>query len=290
MWWTWVLGCRPPEAPEGLDASLLALLRDFHADDEVLSADLTGLMAWFDADGAEFLDAKADLDNVGAFQLGPLSRAETARLPVEGDPDPALAPGVVSVAEMACGWAEAEALLVRADQQVVFDTTWDDYARTYDTPRRDFEAARADGAAPIRDEIGDDALLDHPDTLLVTRNEARASQLTYHMTLDLEVRFRHGTFRIGGEDRDAFLVLGFMPHEGRTDDDTAGIAQSYSIDVDVSRPGGRTLRVFGAWSQLDSPLLPADSPFVLTSGVNESQDAAARMSAICGGEVDLPRE
>lgn len=296
--WLWLAGCHaPPEAPEGLDDSLSLLLRSFHADDDTLAAGLTGLVTWFDTEGEALLGGRADLDNVGAYGLRRLDRADTAQLPVEGDPDPAAAPGVVSVAEMGCALSDAEALVVRPDQHVVFDTTWNDYDRTYVTDRALFAAGEAD---PVRDPIldagdpGDAAALTaHPDALMLTDNVATASQLGYTITLDLDLRFRHGSYDLDGEPTDAYLVLGFMPHAAftRDDDGQNGIAQSYSLDVNIARgttAQPRTLRVFAAWSELSSPLLAADSPLVLSQGVNTSQDAAERMNAICAGDVTLP--
>lgn len=285
----WALGCHaPPEAPDGLDDSLAFLFREFHSDDAQVGAGLAGLVTWFDTEGDALLGGHADLDNVGAYELRRLTRDDTVRLAVEGDPDPADAPGVVSVAEMSCALPEAEGLVIRADQQVVFDTTWTAYDRAYDTDRAAYEAADEQ----VREPIADEDLAAYPGALLLTTNAASASELGYSLTLDLDLRFRHGTFELDGVPTDAYLVLGFMPRPAHTRDDDGenGIAQSYSLDVNVARPGGTTLRVFGAWSELDSPLIAADSPFVLAQGVNESQDAANRMSRICSGEIALPPE
>src|SRR5687768_3545923 len=98
-------GCRHlTEAPSGLEDSLRFLYREFYADDDTVAAGLTGLLDWIDRDGAEMLGGRADLENVGAFELGPLDRSDLARTPVEEDPDPTGAPGVVSIASMACRW------------------------------------------------------------------------------------------------------------------------------------------------------------------------------------------
>lgn len=285
-----LLACsRPPPAPEGLTDSLRMLLREFHADDDTVSAALTGLMDWFDDEGGELLDAKADLYNVGSFQLELLEPDDIARLPTEHDPDPSLAPGVVSLAEMACKLPRAEGLLVRPDQDVVFEGTWKTYSRDFVTSRGEYEGTDYDAVGAIREEIPEEAIDQHPDGLLLTMNHASASKFGFEMEFDLDERLRHGTFDVQGEPTDAVLVLSFWPHAA----DAGGgnsIVQAWAIEVDLARPGGKTLRVFGAWSQLESSLIEADSALVLTTGVNEAQGTAERMSGICAGEIDIPPE
>jgi hypothetical protein len=284
------MACRHlAEAPSGLEDSLHYLYREFYSDDETLAAGLTGLLDWVDADGDELLGERADLENVGAFQLGSLAHDDLLRTPVEGDPDPALAGGVVSVASMGCDWKRAEALLVRGDQDVIFEGTWDSYQRDYDTARSEFEAARDAEIEPVREEILEEELLEKPTALLITRNAVQTTELTFTLDFDLVLHFRHGRWEIQGEEREAFLILGFVPEPSFTDGGKTGIAQSYSIDVNIAQ-GGETLRVFGAWSELVSSILESDSPFILSSGVNKAQDTAERLSEICAGELQIPGE
>jgi hypothetical protein len=284
-------GCRHlTEAPSGLEDSLRFLYREFYSDDDTVAAGLTGLLDWIDQDGAEMLGERADLENVGAFELGPLDRSDLVRTPVEEDPDPSGAPGVVSVASMACRWERAEGLLVRGDQDVVFEGTWDLYDRAYGTSREVYEAARDEGIDPVRDEIPEDGLGDQASALLLTDNTVEASELGYTLSFDVRLQFRHGLWEVQGEERPAFLILGYMPAAAWTDGGETGLRQSYSIDVNIEDEPGSTLRVFGAWSEMVSPLLPADSPMVLASGVNKAQDTAERLSRICAGELEIAPE
>jgi hypothetical protein len=280
---------RPPEAPAGLTESLTFLLREFQADDDTVGAGLTGVMNWFDEDGAELLDAEADLDSVGAFQLDALTPGDVERLPVDGEPDVALAPGVVSVAEMPCRLARAQELLLRADQDVVFEGTWRSYDRTFVTPRAPWEDAPLDEVGGVREDIVEDDLGAHPDALLATTNAVVAKDFGMEIGFDLDLRLRHGRFAVQGEPTEALLILSFLPRPSTEVRDSA-IVQSWSIEMDLARAGGRTLRVFGAWSQLESPFLAADSAMVLTTGVNEAQQTAERMSSICAGELEIPPE
>lgn len=292
MWWIVLAGCRtPPPAPEGLTDSLRYLLRNFHEDDDTVAAGLSGLLHWFETDGDALLDAKADVDNVGAFTLEDLQRSDVARFDVEGSPNPADAPGVVSVGEMGCPLARTQELLVRGDQDVVFGSPWQAYDRTFVTPRGAFEAAALDALAPIRDPIPEEDLESHPDALLWTTNVVDSAKLGFTMRFDLDLRFRHGTYALeDGEPVEALLAAGFFPHAAEADSGGHAIRQSWSIEADVARPGGRTLRVFGVWSELDSALLAADSPMVLATGVNESQATAERMTQICAGDRTIPAE
>ena len=59
--------------------------REFDADDATFSAGLTGFMRWFEADGDELLDQRADLDNAGAFSLEPLVMDDIEELPLPDD-------------------------------------------------------------------------------------------------------------------------------------------------------------------------------------------------------------
>ncbi len=288
----WILAmtaCKaPPDAPSGLDESVKFLYRDFYADDATVGAGLTGLLDWFDEDGGELLDARADLDSVGAFSLTPLSADVVASVDVEGRPDPATASGVVSVSEMACRWDEAEALLVRPDQDRVFAGDFDSYERTYATDREAFEAATDAGVFEAQKDALDLADLSSvdPGSLLLTENQASSTELGVTVPFDLVLHFRHGRYEIQGEEAEAFLILGYFPREAVSDGGETRMVQNYSIEVNVAR-GKKTLRVFGNWTELDSSILASDSPLVLTSAVNKSQDSAERVSKICAGDETI---
>lgn len=281
--------CKPPEAPAGLNDSLKYLLREFHSDDASVAAGLSGLMAWFEADGGELLGERADLTNVGSFQVDDLTPSDVSRFSVEGDPDVTAAPGVVSVSEMGCRLERASELLIRPDQAVVFDGTWKTYERGFVTSRATWEGTPLDDVGPVGDAIGEDALDAAPDALLVTDNAVSASEFGFTVTFDLDLRFRHGVFEVDGEPTEALLALSYMPRPSEGGGGNT-IAQSWSIEADLARPGGSTLRVFAAWSELDSALIAADSGPVLAAGVNKAQDTAERLSRICAGEIAIPSE
>lgn len=282
---------RPPEAPAGLDDSARYLYRNFYADDETISAGLTGLMDWYDQDGDELLGEKADLESVGAFSLTELDEADIAQIPMEGSPDPAQAYGVVALAEMACRWDEAEALLVRSDQDVVFDGSFDTYGRTYETARASFEAATASGDfEAVKDAIDPTAFAEvDPATVLLTRNAVQTTEFGVTIPFELFLHFRHGVYTIQGEEAEAFLILGYVPRKATSEGGDNSLVQNYSIEVNAAR-GGKTLRVFANWNELESSLVSSDSALVLSSAVNKAQDSAQRLSEICAGSIDIPGE
>ena len=156
----------PPEAPSGLNESTAYMVRNFYADDATFQAGVQGFVEWFETEGQEILGVAADLESTDAFSVASLTDEDLAHLPldaevitepgtpVEGETDlpsdavltprdPARATGVVSLANMDCTWKDAEALLVRPDQDSVFSGDWEGYERTYATPRETYEGATA---------------------------------------------------------------------------------------------------------------------------------------------------
>lgn len=283
---------KPPEAPEGLDASSRFLFREFEADDDVIGAGLTGLMNWYDEDGDELLGAKADLESVGSFSLQPLETSDVERLPLADDGrDLENAVGIVALAQMKCDWTEAEALLVRHDQEVVFEGSFVDYDRTYLTSRPTFESATDATDFPrVREALelyADDLDLgDLEAAVLMTENTAVTKKAGVTMEFTMQLHLRHGTFDVQGEPTEALLILTFLPEAAYGEGGTNSMQQSYSIEVNVAR-GNETLRLLATWVHIDSIL---NDGAVATAGVNESQSAAERMSAICAGDIDIPAE
>jgi len=284
-------GCTaPPDAPEGLDDSVKHLYRGVYGSAEEVGAGLTGLMNWFDKDGGELLDATADLDSVGAFSLSALGPQDVAHVALEDDPDPGLASGVVSLAEMRCSWDEAERWLVRRDQDVVFEGDFDSYSRTYDTSRATFEdASDNETFAPIEETLTDATLTDSPSTILLTTNDAASTEIGVTIPFELALHFRHGIWEVQGEEVAGMMILGYFPRRAESDGGANAIEQNYSIDINLARGKGKTLRVFGNWTELTS-LFDSDSAVVLTTAVNKAQASAERLSQICAGDVTVGKE
>jgi hypothetical protein len=178
---------------------------------------------------------------------------------------------------------------VRSDQEAVFEGPFRGYQRKYVTARGAFESADLGALEEIREEIPEEGLDLQPDSLLLTENQVESSKLGISMNFDLVLRMRHGTYDVQGEPTEALLILGYFPHSAEAESGDV-LNQSWSIEVNLDRPGRRTLRVFGTWSELQSALLPPDSVYVLTTAVNEAQDTSERMSRICAGELDIPPE
>ncbi len=282
---------KPPTAPEGLDDSMKHLFRGYYGSDEDIGAGLTGLMNWFDREGYELLDTKADLNNVGAFELSTLAKSDVQHLERNDDTDPSTAPGVVSLAEMDCRWREAEGLLVRRDQEVVFEGDFDTYDRDYVSSRKQYEQASSTGEYdPISEVIDPNELDAVPASLLRTYNETQASELGVTISFDLVLHFRHGSFVVQDEDTSAFLVLSWIPERAESDGGANSMEQNFSIDVNLQREKGRTLRVFANWTEVHSPWFDSDSAIVLSSAVNKSQKSAERLGEICAGEEQIPPE
>ena len=286
----------PPPAPEGLDDSTKFLYREFYGDDDTIGAGLTGFMNWYDEDGDELLGQTASLDSTGAFSLQNLTESDIDHLPVAGDGrDLTLASGVVALAEMDCSWDEAEALLVRSDQDVVFKGDFDTYDRTYITSRPLFEDA-TDGLdfAAIKEpldvfsdgfEIGDLG-----SSVLMTSNDAQSTELGVQIQFGIELNLRHGIYDIQGVPTEAMLIETFLPERAEGKNGTNSMEQSYSVEINIARPGGKTLRMLANWVQLESPLVASDSPAVLATAVNKAQDAATRLSKICAGDIEIDSE
>ncbi len=297
-------GCTaPPPAPEGLDASATYLLREFYADDATFAAGVQGFMNWYHDEGVAMMGTDVNAETVGAFALADLSEADVAflQLPTELDVDGetiprdlARAKGVVSMAELDCDWKLTEDFLVRGDQHVVFPSDWEDYERTYVTPRDVFQAATEAGDIPaVRERIDPFAADFDPtrwqETFLFTENrpDPKPFLLIDVGAYDLHFDVRHGTYTIDGEELGVFSVITYMPQPALNPGGGMGILQSYTMEINVQRPQGRTLRLMAAWAEPLGGGIEPDSALALSTSVSKSRAASQRLSDVCAGRATL---
>lgn len=285
----------PPPAPVGLDDASRYLLRNFYEDDATIGAGLTGFMDWFDTEGAALAEQDATTSNVDGYQLAQLTPEDVALLPMADDGrDLSRAHGVIAMVDMDCPWSEAEALLVRTDQDMVFEGDLLTYDREFLTSRSDYEDARdalqfqgIDEAIPALDDAFDPAP-QSSDLLWTVNHDVSSRNLGVTVTYDLVLNMRHGTYLVQGEQRLGTVIVTSIP-ERATSSDESTIAQSYSIEVNLDRDG-RNFRMLAVWTELDSPMMEPDSPLVLSSAVNQIRRSAEHMTAICQGEIEIPPE
>jgi hypothetical protein len=307
---SFLIGCAPPPpAPEGLNESSSYMVRNFYADDETFKAGVQSFMDWFNSEGQEILGITADVNSTDAFEVEPLQLDDVAHLPLDPEiitdarddiieaRDTTRAVGVVSLAEMDCSWTETEALLVRPDQDTVFSGDWEGYERTYVTPMDTFtEGSTSSDFADIRRNLEpfaeDFDPAPYASSLLFTDNivdptlVVTANIESYPMDLDL----RHTTVDIDGEQTGVLAVLTYNRAAAWGASGQAALLQSYSIELNIERPGGRTLRLLAVWAETfdRSNLVAPDSPLAKVFAVNKSLDSSNRISAICSGDIVLP--
>ena len=66
--------------------------------------------------------------------------------------------------------------------------------------------------------------------------------------------------------------------EGAYDEDgTNGLAQSYSVELNIARPNDKTLRALAVWAEPVSNILEPDSPVSLNYAVNKSLASSERI-------------
>jgi hypothetical protein len=294
-----IAACKPapPPAPEGLDASARYMIREFHRSDAVFQAGLQGFMEWFDAEGYLLVGATATADTTDSFTVGDLVADDVAHLPLEPNElrDVANAKGVVSLAEMECSFEDAEDLLVRSDQDTVFDA-WEGYERTYVTPRADYEAATRSGEFALADEDMDVFADDWEpgpltSTLLITDNRVDPKAVLIDLPwYDQVLHFRHGSFLIDDEPARVFAILTYVPQEIFGDGGVNGLRQTYAVEINIERAADRTLRLFALWAEPVSDIADPDDPFVLNYAVNTAQSNAQLLTDICSGTLEIPPE
>lgn len=298
-------GCAPapPPAPEGLDASARYMIREFYREDAFFGAGVQGFMTWFNDEGYLLVGESATAENTDSFtvndlEAGDITHLELSDLAATGGRDVTTAAGVVSLAEMDCSWKDSEALLMRADQDVLFDETWEGYAREYQTDRGIFEAATLSeefsGVDVDMDRFGADFdPTPYESSILWTKNQVDPKPLLgvdvpeYEMFLDT----RHGIYDVDGEPTPVVTIMTFSVDETYSANGENGLRQSYSIELNVQRPDNKTLRVLAVWAEPISILFDtADSPLALNYAVNKSLDASDRMTAVCTGAAEVPPE
>ncbi|MCO4771549.1 MAG: hypothetical protein KDA24_16065 [Deltaproteobacteria bacterium] len=298
-------GCAPapPPAPEGLDDSARYMIREFYRDDAFFGAGVQGFMNWFNDEGYTLVGEAATAENTDSFTVNDLIQSDIEHLELNdlaatGGRDVTTAAGVVSLAEMDCDWKNSEALLMRSDQHVLFDETWENYGRTYQTNRAAFEeATQSEEFAEVDvdlDRFG--AEFDptpYETSILWTVNQVDPAPLLgvdvpeYEMFLDS----RHGIYDVDGVPTPVVTILTFAVDETYSPNGENGLRQSYSIELNVARPDGKTLRMLAVWAEPISLLFDnADSPLALNYAVNKSLDASDRMTDVCTGAVEIPAE
>ena len=270
-------GCEPPPpAPEGLDAASSFVIREFYNDDASFEAGLQGFMNWFYDEGEALVGLRpSDIETEGeesgtdSFTVGALTAADIGHLPA--NPDGAgleNASGVVSLAEMSCPWQVAEDFLVRPDQSEVFDA-WDAYDREYRNSLDVFNQATDDlDFAPITEKLdvwgGGFEHSDWEKSILFTVNQADPAEFlganvdAYELFLDI----RHGVFDLTdantGETAPTgiFAIVTYITGKALDSGGENGLVQSYSVEINVERPGNKTLRMLAVWAE---PMMNGES-------------------------------
>ena len=297
--WLSHLACSPPPpAPEGLDAVTSYMVREFYNADAEFEAGVQGFMNWFNTEGYLLVGEAAGDGNTDTFTLNDLKTDDVSALPIDDyGQDLSRAKGVISLAEMNCSWKEAEAYLLRKDQNTVFDGDWDAYDRTYLSDRGTFEDATANDEYPEIPEsvaaFDEDFDLDSvAANMMFTLNRADPSPL-FGVDLppyDLYLDFRHGTYILDDEEVSVSAIITYMKEGAYDEGGENGLAQSYSIELNISRPNEKTLRALAVWAEPVSNILEPGSAVSLNYAVNKSLASSERISEICGGEESIPAE
>ena len=288
----------PPPAPKGLNAVTSYMVREFYSEDEKFAAGIQGFMNWFDSEGYLLVGESAEDGNTDTFTLSDLQDSDIEHLPpMTDEPDLSRAKGVISLAEMNCTWKDAEAYLLRSDQDTVFDGDWDTYERTYLSDRSIFEAATSSEDFPAIDDPVEpfDTDFDYnalSSNMMFTLNQADPTPLlgVDLPPYDLYLDFRHGNFEVADETISVSAIITYMKEGAYDEDGENGLAQSYSVELNIARPNNKTLRALAVWAEPVSNILEPDSPVSLNYAVNKSLASSERISAICGGDVDIPAE
>ncbi len=304
------VGCKkPPPAPKGLDDSANYMMENFYASDDVFNAGITGFLEWYDKEGEALVGESANLDTVNSYTVGDLSPSSVAHLPIDDeilvDPkndvyekrDVTDAKGVVSLALMDCTWTRSEAYLARSDQHVVFEEDFEGYERTYLSSRKTFEDASADSDY---DAVKDDLFPFDKDfdrdsyakTLLMTENIVDptavlgANMERFDMNLDM----RHTEYDLDGEPVGISAIITYNIEAAWGSAGSNALLQSFSIELNVERPKKKTLRMLTVWAHPKGGGIDPDSAIALNFAVNKALGSSERLSAICAGEIDIPKE
>ncbi len=256
----------PPDAPQGLDEASSFVIREFYSSDANFEAGLQGFMNWFYEEGEELVGLKPgfgeDDEPTDSFSVQALTPEDIAHLPPNPDGGGIeYAGGVVSLAEMSCPWQVAEAFLIRPDQNEIFDA-FEGYERTYVNDLGLFEEATSElSFTAITSEIDIQAAdfdpADWSRSILFTENQADPAVFLgqnvepYPLFLDV----RHGVYDLTDQNTGetaptgVFAILTYTTSLATNAAGDAGLLQSYSIEINVQRPGSKTLRMLAVWAE-----------------------------------------
>lgn len=289
-----LVGCQPapPDAPEGAEAGTRFLMSSFYGDDATIGAGLTGLMNWYDDEGAARDGEAPEIDTGEAqdYQLGPLgpedlapTQSSTTDRPLDG------MTGVMAVGTVGCTFAQADVLGGRGDQDIVFEGEWAHYARTWETDRAAYDAATV-GEIPAISDALDPSSADFADTaasLMLTSNALGTSEFGVALDYTLRLDFRHGTFLIQDEARNATIVLTWQPESTTGAGGNNSLHQTWGVDALVEVDEG--VRRFAAtWNDIESAATGSD--LLVRLQVNRINRFAERMTEICAEPSLLPDE
>lgn len=300
-------GCSsPPDAPEGIDATAPYLLRHFRDDDPVLQAGLEGLMAWYEAEGRALVEEEGAS---AGYQLADLRPEDVEHLALDDEilihvereeyapRDVNATGGIVTVAEMDCPWTESMRWLLHPDQHRVFPDEWTDYDRRFlGSPQRFQEAARGQEEPRLRGVNPYDegfAPEDHDRAYLVTRNTVDPAPAYLGLArigeFELHLEARQLRFEWAGETLGVFAILSYVPGAAWGDNGVNALLQTYSLEVNVARPGDRTLRALAVWSEPFSTMLPLDpeSPLAIREAIRKARLSSDRLAEVCEGRVSI---
>ena len=291
----------PPPAPEGLDEASGFVIREFYSSDATFEAGIQGFMNWFFDEGERLVGLtpgfEEDDEPTDSFTIENLTDEDVLKLPDSDDRDLALAEGVVSLAEMDCSWKVVEDFLVRGDQSNVF-STWEGYDRTYLSDRDAYDRATDNGIIP---SIGND-LDPHfdpdfdPDawsgTFMFSTNQADPAP-TLNGLVDIEpyelfFDMRHGVFDLTDQNTGqtsptgVFAVLTYITEPALDAEEANGLGQQYSVEINVERPGDKTLRMLAVWGEPRNNMgYEPDDPIILNGTVRISMEASDELNGRC---------
>lgn len=268
------------------------------------------------------LPGQADDENereTNAFTMSELSPEDVALLPLdpmiaetvdgEGNEvlqkrDLSMAKGVVSLAEMDCSYERTHNLLTRKDQNNVFALDWDGYERSYQTPVKTFsDAMKAEDFTPITEDLNPFAegfdFAAFGKSILFTDNIVDPAPVEFGINMPeypLELDIRHGVYDLefakadGGTVVETTRVFAIITYNRKAVYDEGfrnGLRQSFSIEINVERPNGKTLRMLGVWAEPVGAGLAPDNPILLNAAVGKSLASSDRMSKVCSGEIEI---
>lgn len=159
--------------------------------------------------------------------LTDLTAEEAALVPVEGDPDPALAAGFFVGTHFACGLDRLQELVIALDQDVLYEGAYDAYDRTY----------TADDAAFV---AGDAATLTWDITL-------ESSLLGASFTEDLS----GGVRRVPTDLGPALVQRTWLLRPAEFEGSGKSFDQDYQIEAYWETSPGTIAHLYGLWREFD---------------------------------------